>query len=212
MRCFLFISIRDHLIEFGCFQHQRFLTVTSCRQNLQGIQITAFFFISVQDRFDTDGCIQNIRTGISFKRCKSFNIKNIIFGCLVGQVSVFDCRKSYNFCSRSCIFFFDAAVVHDFFIHFFVDITNQIFQTHHTAFSCLERFPVFSVHGTKTKERQFGIIFYHTCFFGTAEYLNKMHLLTFVYHIHDLIRIVFFHTFHDSSKVCGRIQSSTIRF
>ena len=103
MRCFLFISIRDHLIEFGCFQHQRFLTVTSCRQNLQGIQITAFFFISVQDRFDTNGCIQNIRTGISFKRCKSFNIKNIIFGCLVGQVSVFDCRKSYDFCSRSCI-------------------------------------------------------------------------------------------------------------
>ena len=67
MRCFLFISIRDHLIEFGYFQHQRFLTVTSCRQNLQGIQITAFFFISVQDRFDTDGCIQNIRTGIPFK-------------------------------------------------------------------------------------------------------------------------------------------------
>ena len=96
--------------------------------------------------------------------------------------------------------------------HLFVNICDEIFQTHNTALSCFERFSVFSVHGTKADKGKNGIIIHQFCFSCTAETLYEVKLLTFVCQIADLVRLVQFHTLDDGCQVCRIIQSCSIGF
>ena len=147
-RC-LFINCLDHIIEFCTFQHQCFFKFTGCLSDHQILQ-TVFFLVFIQDRLDPDNCVQNVRSRVSFKGSKAVYIKDIILGCLIGKITIFDRSKSYHLCSLLCLFLRNRTVVHDLLVHLFVDLTNQIFQTHHAAFSCLKRLAVFSVHRTES--------------------------------------------------------------
>ena len=212
VRCFFFKCIFDRISEFGKLQHQIFLACIYCLKDFTGIQIAAFFFVAVQNGFDTHDRIKNIRTGISLERSKPVNIKHIILCSLVGKISVFDCRKSYDFCCLFCILIFDTAVLNDLMEHFLIDICNEVFQTHNTTISCLKRFAVFAIHGTEPKERKLCLRFYKTGLSCTAKYLNEMQFLTFIYYIKDLIRIKKFYTFYDRCKISSRIKGSSVRF
>ena len=52
-----------------------------------------------------------------------------------------------------------------------------------TAFSCLKRLTIFSVHCTKSKECKFCLRFYNSCLLRTTEYLHKMQFLTLINNI-----------------------------
>ena len=125
---------------------------------------------------------------VFLKGCKAVNIKDVIFGRLVGKISVFDCGKSYDLGSifASLSLHCDSPRSCDTFL---INVCDQVLQTHNTAFSCLKRFTVFSIHGTETKEGKLGLRIYKTGFSCAAEYLDKGELLTFVYNIKDLIRL-----------------------
>ena len=83
VRRFLLECRLDHTVQLCQGHHQGFFAVICRSQDLTGLEIAPFFFISVQNRFDPDNGIQDIRACISFKRSKSVHIKNIIFGRLV---------------------------------------------------------------------------------------------------------------------------------
>ena len=104
------------------------------------------------------------------------------------------------------------AVLHDLLIHLIVDLADQTLQTHNAALTGLERFSVFSVHGTKADKGKNGIIIHQFCFSCTAETLYEVKLLTFVCQIADLVRLVQFHTLDDGCQVCRIIQSCPIGF
>ena len=101
---------------------------------------------------------------------------------------------------------------HDLAIHFFVDLFDQVFQTHNAAVTCLERLSVFAVHRAEAKEGKSGIILYQFCLLCTAETLDKVQFLTFIYHVEDLIRMIQFHSLDDRRKVCRIIEGSPVRF
>ena len=103
-------------------------------------------------------------------------------------------------------------VFHDLAIHFFVDLFDQVFQTHNAAVTCLERLSVFAVHRAEAKEGKSGIILYQFCLLCTAETLDKVQFLTFVYHVENLIRMIQFHSLDDRRKVCRIIEGSPVRF
>ena len=84
VRCFFFECIFNRISESGKLQHQIFLACIYCRKDFTCIQIAAFFFVTVQNRFDTHDRIENIRTGISLKRSKPVNIKYVILCSLIG--------------------------------------------------------------------------------------------------------------------------------
>ena len=210
MRCFFFESILNGTSEFCQLQHKVLLACIDSRKDFSCFKISAFFFITIENGFDTNDRIQDIRTCISFEGSKTINIKHIIFGCLIGQVTIFDCRKSYNLRCFFCILIFDTSVLDNLMEHLFVNICDEIFQTHNTALSCFERFSVFSIHGTKSKERKFRLRFYKSGLSCTAEYLNEMKFLTFVYYIKNFIRIKEFDTLYDRCKICCGIQRSSV--
>ena len=168
-------------------------------------KVSACFHITVQDGFDTNDCIKDVRTCISLERGEAVYIKNIILGSLIGKIAVFDCGKSYDLGSILCIFIFYTAILHDLTIHFLINICDQIFQTHNAAFSCLKRLAVFSVHGTKTKEGKLGLRFYKTGLSCAAEYLYEMHALTLIRQVNNGIRVVILHTHHNRSKICRTV-------
>mgnify|MGYP000069129733 CR=1 FL=1 len=66
-----------------------------------------FVLIFVQNGLDPHDGIQDIRAGISLKGGKSVNIKNIVFGCLIGQISVLDSSQSHNFGGAHCLLLVD---------------------------------------------------------------------------------------------------------
>ena len=169
-------------------------------------KVSACFHITGQDGFDTNDCIKDVRTCISFKRSESVYIEYIVFCCLVGEVSVFDRSHSDHLRCCFCLFFRYGTVLCDLFIHLFCDLADQVLKTHNAAFSCLKRLAVFSVHGTKTKEGKLGLRFYKTGLSCAAEDLDKMKLLTFVNNVKDLIRLEQLHTLYNCGKVCSSIK------
>ena len=209
MRSCLFIYIIDHFIEFHHLKHQRLLCIILSRSD-RSIKNSAILSIFLENRLNSNDRIKNIRSCISFERCESVNIKDIVLRSLVRKISVLNCCKSYFFRCTSCIFFLYCTVVHDLLIHLVIDLTDQILKTHNTAFSSLKRLTVFSVHCTKSKECKFCLRLYNSCLLRTAEYLNKMQFLTFIYNIDHLIRIIQFLTFYQCSKVCCIIQCSSV--
>ena len=168
--------------------------------------------ILVQNGFDTNDRIQDIWSGISLKGGEPVNIKNIILGCLVWQISVFNGRQAYHLCGFLCIFVFYTAVIHDFLEHLFIDFSNETFQTHNAAFSCFKRLAIFTIHGSKSHKGKFCIFIYHIGFFRTAEHLDKMQFLTLVYHINDFIRMEIFHTLYNGSQICSIIKGCPVWF
>ena len=144
------------------FQPNEVIYVVDKRQELHFVQVfrcakktgivkedTKLTFLG----FDTNDGVQDVRTCISFKRSESVYIEYIVFCCLVGEVSVFDRSHSDHLRCCFCLFFRYCTVLCDLFIHLFCDLADQVLKTHNAAFSGLERFPVFSVHRTKSKER-----------------------------------------------------------
>ena len=212
MRCFLLECVLHNAVETGYGKHQSFLAVALRCQKCAFLQFISLFFIFSEDGFCTNDRVQDVRTGVSLEGSKSLNIEYIIFRCLVGQVTVFNSRQSDNLCRSSCIRIFYAAVLHDLLIHLIVDLADQTLQTHNAALTGLERFSVFSVHGTKADKGKSGIIIHQFCFSCTAETLYEVKLLTFVCQIADLVRLVQFHTLDDGCQVCRIIQSCSIGF
>src|SRR5699024_2173028 len=88
MRRFLFVSVLHSASELCKLQHEILLAVVHRRQKLRVLHCSALFSVTVQDGFDPDNGIENIRTCISLERSKAVDIKNIILGGLIGQVSV----------------------------------------------------------------------------------------------------------------------------
>ena len=211
MRSCLFIYIIDHFIEFHYLKHQRLLCIILSRSD-RSVKNSAILSIFLEDRLNSNDCIKNIRSCISLKGSKSVNIKDIILRSLVRKISVLDRCKSNFFCCTSCIFFLYCTVVHDLLIHLIINLTDQILKTHNTAFSCLKRLTIFSVHCTKSKECKFCLRFYNSCLLRTTEYLHKMQFLTLINNIDHLIWIIQFLTFYQCSKICCIIQRSSVRF
>ena len=84
MRCKLFCRICHYFVEAGQFQHQILLTGRMCCLNGVICCTLATLCIFFQNRFDTHDGIQDIWAGISFKGNKAVNIKDIVFGSLIG--------------------------------------------------------------------------------------------------------------------------------
>ena len=150
-------KVVDHLGSFRCMKHFRmeldciklFCCIFCCK-NLRSLCISAILRIFLEDGLDTHDRIKDIRSCISLKRCKAVHIKDIILGCLIGKISILNGSKTDFRRCLSCIRLLYCTVVHNLLIHLFVNLTDQILKTHHTAFSCLERLAVLSIHRTKT--------------------------------------------------------------
>ena len=190
MRCCLGIYGIDHFIKFQNLQHQCLFCCIFCCKNLRSLCISAILRIFLEDGLDTHDRIKDIRSCISLKRCKAVHIKDIILGCLIGKISILNGSKTDFRRCLSCIRLLYCTVVHNLLIHLFVNLTDQILKTHHTAFSCLERLAVLSIHRTKSEEFQLGLRSYNSCLLCTAEYLDKMKFLTFIHNIDHFIRLI----------------------
>ena len=152
MRCFLFICIFHDTVKLWQAPASMLFHCRNVRRTVSLHLLHTYLpLIFVQDRLDTHDGIQNIWSRISFKRSKTVNIKNIIFGCLVGKISIFDRRKCYDL---GCFF-----LPHPDLPSWFSVIFSYIFslmsfisslQTHDAAFSGLKRLSVLAVHRTKT--------------------------------------------------------------
>ena len=210
--CFFFEGVFDGASEFGQFQHEVFLAGVYCREEFSGFEVSAFFFVTVQDGFDSYNCVEDVRTCVSFEGGEAVDVEDVVFGCLVGEVTVFDCGEAYYFGCFLRILVFDASVFDNLVEHFFVDVCDQVFKTHNAAVSCLEWFAVFSVHGTEAKEGKFCLWFYETGLSCAAEYLDEVEFLAFVYDVEDLIRIEEFYSFYDRCKVCCCIKGCSVGF
>ena len=211
MRSQLLKCLLNHAVESGQCQHQCFLTLTCRYQNMSLFYRIATRAILVQDRLDADDCVKNIRTCIALERCKFIQVKDVVLGSLIGKISIFDCGKAYQLCRLACLCLIDLMVLRNLTEHLFIDICDQMFQTHHTALTGLKRLAVLAVHCTEAKELQTGILFDQSGLSRTAEHLNEVHLLTFVHHIDDLIRIKQFPALNDRRQICRRIKSSAVR-
>ena len=89
-------GILHHAVETGNLQHQRFLAVVGCLVDGDSLQAVSGLLIFVQDGFDPDDRVQDIRTGISLEGSESVKVKDIILAGLVGKIAVFDGGKAYN--------------------------------------------------------------------------------------------------------------------
>ena len=89
VRCGLCEGVLHHIVVLGQFQHQGLLRVADCRKNRLCLYTRILCLILAQNGFDADNGVQNIRAGISLEGDETVNIKHIIFGCLIGQVTVF---------------------------------------------------------------------------------------------------------------------------
>ena len=150
MWCKFFVSIFHHLVIFYQRKHQCFLALAGLLIYLKSCDRFSFFLVFVQDRFDPHDGVQNIRSCVSLKGSKSVYIEDIIFGSLIGQIPVLDCSHTYRFRSVLRFLFLYSTVVCDLLVHFLLNLSDQILQTHNTTFSCLKWFAVFSIHGTET--------------------------------------------------------------
>ena len=101
-------------------------------------------------------------------------------------------------------------IFRDLFKHLLVDLTDQVFQTHHTAFTCFKCMTIFSVYGTKSQEYKIQIITDDLCLSCTAEYLFKVKRLSFIHNIDNLIRIDFLTAHHQCCKICCIVKRSTV--
>ena len=151
MWCHFFESIFHHTVELACFQHQCFFAGICRYTDLSVADIIACYLIFVQDGLDTYDGVQNIWTCVSFKRSETVDIKYIILGSLIGQVTIFDGCQPYDSCSLFCFFRINLMVVHDLAVHLFIDLTDQILQTHDSTVTCLKRLAVFSIHRTESQ-------------------------------------------------------------
>ena len=118
--CFFFESVFDGASEFGQFQHEVFLAGVYCREEFSGFEVSAFFFVTVQDGFDSYNCVEDVRTCVSFEGGEAVDVEDVVFGCLVGEVTVFDCGEAYYFGCFLRILVFDASVFDNLVEHFFV--------------------------------------------------------------------------------------------
>ena len=206
----LFKSLFDHAVEFHKLHHQTLFAVICRREDAAFSHFSAACPVFIQDRFDPHNGIQDIGACISFKGCKFIRIEDIILRCLIGKVTVFHCGERHQLRGLHRLIGIHFMVFSDLLIHLCIDVRDQCLKAHHAAFPCLEGLSVFSVHGAESQKAELCIIFYQFCLAGAAEYLSKMHLLAFVHHIDDLIRMEQLHTFDDGSKVCGSIEGSSV--
>ena len=210
MRSFFLKCTLDHASKSTELKHQVFLTAVRCRKYLTCFKVSACFHITVQDGFDTNDCIKDVRTCISLERGEAVYIKNIILGSLIGKIAIFNCCQTYNLSSISCIFITDTSVLYDLCEHFLINIGNQVLKAHNTALSCFERFAIFSIHSTEAKEGKPCVFFHKTGLSCAAEDLDKMKLLTFVNNVKDLIWLEQLHTLYNCGKVCSSIKRCSI--
>ena len=108
MRSFFLKCTLDHTSKSTELKHQVLLAAVRCRKDLTCFKISACFHITVQDGFDTNDCIKDVRTCISLERGEAVYIKNIILGSLIGKIAIFNCCQTYNLSSISCIFIISA--------------------------------------------------------------------------------------------------------
>ena len=172
--CIFFVCATHSTVELGKFQHQRLLTLGCCGQDLCICNLFATLLILVQNRLHTNDRVKDVWTCVTLERSKAVNIENIILRCLVGKISILDRRKCNDLGCLSRLVLFHGLVIHDLFVHLFIDLRNQSLQTHNAAFSCLKWLSVLAVHGTKTDELEFCRIRYDTGLSCTAEYLDKV--------------------------------------
>ena len=214
MRCLFIVSSFHHIPKFGKCQVQINLApAVRCHQLLCFpffCHTAAILAVFCQKGFDADNRIQNIRTCISLKGRKSLDIKNVIFGCLIGQIAVFQCGKAYCLGDFSRLCLFIIAVFHHFLIHFFIDLFTKCLQTENPAIPRLKRLSVFSVHRTKTDKYKSDFRSCDLCFLCHTEHLRKMQRLAFICQINDLIRLEQFLSFYNCSKIGRCIQRSTV--
>ena len=142
-------GILQHAIEAGQYQLQRLLAVIFRCRNPSLCQIAALSLILVQNGLNPYDGIQDIGSGIALKGGKAVDIKDIVLGRLIGQVAVLDGGKTDFSGSLPCFLLRDLGILRDFLIHLFVDIGNQVLQTHNAALTGLKGLAVLAVHGTK---------------------------------------------------------------
>lgn len=78
VRCSLLVYCVDHVVELQHLEHQRLLIDVHRRKDLKAFQASAVLLILVQDGFDPDDRIEDIRSRVSLKGGKSVHIKNVI--------------------------------------------------------------------------------------------------------------------------------------
>src|SRR5699024_9704788 len=210
MRRFLFVSVLHSASELRKLQHEILLAVVHRRQKLRVLHCSALFSVTVQDGFDPDNGIKNIRTCISLERSKAVDIENIILGGLIGQVAVLNGGKTHDLRRLFRVLISYASVLHDLAVHFFVDVRDQCFQTHNAALSRLEGLAIFAVHGSESQEGKLRILFHQTSLPRAAEYLDEMELLALIHHIEDLVRMIKLHPLYNSGEVRSRVQGSPV--
>ena len=180
-------------------------------------KVSACFHIAVQDGFDTNDCIKDVRTCISFKRSETLNIEDIILARLIREISILDSCKRYHpgsllgFLVTDIEILFLLLVLRNLLEHLLIDLIEEIFQTHNATVSGLKRLSILTVHCTESDMGQLYIISDKSGLSCTAEYLDKMHTLSLVSQINNTVRIVILHTHHNRCKICRTVERSSIR-
>ena len=85
----------SHMLRFTaavleCVRNQRLLALAPRLPNPQAVYRTAALLVLMQDGFDPDDGIQDIRPRISLKRGEPLHFEHIILRRLIRQVAIFD--------------------------------------------------------------------------------------------------------------------------
>ena len=73
-------GILHHAVETGNLKHQRFLAIVGCLVDGDSLQAVSSLLIFVQDGFDPDDRVQDVRTGVSLEGSEAVKVKDIILG------------------------------------------------------------------------------------------------------------------------------------
>ena len=85
----ILIGVFHDGVELGDVQHQRlFLCALGFADLYRKRCRAAALRVLVQDRLDPDNGVQDVRAGVALEGRKALDIKDIILGGLVGEVSV----------------------------------------------------------------------------------------------------------------------------
>ncbi len=102
-------------------------------------------------------------------------------------------------------------VFRDLFIRFLVNIGNQRFKAHDAALPCLKGLAVLAVHRAKAQKIKLYLFADNARLFCAAEYLFKMHVLTLINDVNQLIRIKLPAALNERRQIRRRIEGSTVR-
>ena len=93
-----------------------------------------------------------------------------------------------------------------------IDLVDERLKSHYTAGSGLERLSVLAVHGSEAKEYEIGLGPYDACHSCDAEHLRKMHFLSLVYNVDDLVGMICPFAVYKGRKICCGIKRRAVGF